>query len=270
MRTRRAKAGIAAIFVFSIAAALLGGIFYVGERESEAPASRGFAASVSPDRLVQPEATATPAATVRASVSPALSAADALEMRESEPLPPLEIATPEIPDLTVAATIAPATDVAAEPAAESAPPSEAAPSIGEGLDLEFARRLVELTNEARAASGLSPLTEQPSLTSAAQKYAELHAVLSPNALNHWLNGSSVQSRIEGEGYTNWTTWSENLVWTTVDPPYSAEQVMQMWLDNQDHRNNILNPAFQEIGIGCYIGMAERLFRICVQDFGARR
>ncbi len=261
MRTRRAKAGIAAIFVFSIAAALLGGIFYVGERESEARASHGFTASVSPDRLVQPEATATPAPTVQA---PAV-----LETRESEPPPPQEIATPEIPDLTAAAAIAPAADALAEPLAESAPPLEAAPSIGEGLDLEFARQLVELTNEARAASGLSPLTEQPSLTSAAQEYAELHALLSPNALNHWLNGSSVQSRIEGEGYTNWTTWSENLVWTTVDPPYSTEQVMQMWLGSQDHRNNILNPASQEIGIGCYIGMAERLFRICVQDFGAR-
>ncbi|MDP2948136.1 MAG: CAP domain-containing protein [Chloroflexota bacterium] len=257
--------------------------------ESEAPPSLSFTARVSPDRLVEPEATATPAPTVRVSASPAptvqapatpapsppeadapsAQAPAALEMPESEPPPPQEIPTPEIPDLTAAATIAPASDVPVEPPVESIPPLEAAPSIGEGLDLEFARRLVELTNEARAASGLSPLTEQPSPTSAAQKYAELHALLSPNALNHWLNGSSVQSRIEAEGYTSWTIWSENLMWGTVDPPYSAEQVMQMWLGSEAHRNNILNPAFQEIGVGCYIGMADGLVRICVQDFGAR-
>jgi len=214
--------------------------------------------------------------TVQVTAPPAPSAPPALETLEAQPPPPQEILSPEIPDLTAAA-VAPAADVPTQPPLGSVPPPEAAlstgsgqaPPSGEGLDLEFARRLVELTNEARAASGLSPLSEQPYLTSAAQKYAELHALLSPNALNHWLNGSSVQSRIEAEGYTNWTIWSENLMWATVDPPYSAEQVMQMWLASADHRNNILNLAFQEIGIGCYIGMADGLFRICVQDFGAR-
>lgn len=139
----------------------------------------------------------------------------------------------------------------------------------EGSDLAFAQAIVELTNQARVANGLAPLAEHPALVAAAQEYADLHAHLSPDRLDHRLNGSTIDSRAEAEGYTGWTFLAENLVWASVEPPLSPADAVQQWLASPAHRGNILNPAVNETGVGCYVSASERPFRICVQDFGAR-
>jgi uncharacterized protein YkwD len=148
-------------------------------------------------------------------------------------------------------------------------PSPPAPAVTEGLDLAFAAAIVELTNQARLANGLTPLTEHPALVAAAQKYADLHAHVSPDRLDHNLNGSTLDSRIEAEGYAGWTFLAENLVWGSADPPLSPAETVQEWLNSPAHRSNMLNPTVNEIGVGCYLSAGQQPFRICVQDFGAR-
>jgi uncharacterized protein YkwD len=148
-------------------------------------------------------------------------------------------------------------------------PSPPAPVVTEGLDLAFAAAIVELTNQARLANGLTPLTEHPALVAAAQKYADLHAHVSSDRLDHNLNGSTLASRIEAEGYTGWAFLAENLVWVSADPPLSPAETVQQWLNSSAHRSNMLNSTVNEIGVGCYLSSAQQPFRICVQDFGAR-
>ena len=141
--------------------------------------------------------------------------------------------------------------------------------MSEGLDLAFAAAIVELTNRARLANGLAPLAEHPALVASAQGYADLHAHVSPDRLDHTLNGSTLDSRIEAEGYAGWTFLAENLWWGSVEPSLSPAEAVQQWLDSPAHRANMLNPTVNEIGVGCYVSAAQQPFRICVQDFGAR-
>jgi uncharacterized protein YkwD len=193
-----------------------------------------------------------------------------------EPSPTVE-APPPIETITIAGVLAP---IEAPPSATMAPPVESpppptespspsAPVVTEGLDIPFAAAIVELTNQARLANGLTPLTEHPALVAAAQKYADLHAHVSPDRLDHNLNGSTLDSRIEAEGYAGWTFLAENLLWGSVDPPLSPAETVQQWLNSPAHRSNMLNPTVNEIGVGCYVSAAQQPFRICVQDFGAR-
>jgi uncharacterized protein YkwD len=141
--------------------------------------------------------------------------------------------------------------------------------VTEGLDLAFASEIVELTNQTRLANGLNPVTENQALVASAQGYADLHAHVSPDRLDHNLNGSTLDSRIEAEGYAGWTFLAENLVWGSADPSLSPAEAVQQWLDSPAHRDNLLNPTVNEIGVGCYVSAAQQPFRICVQDFGAR-
>ncbi|OGT24994.1 MAG: hypothetical protein A2Z17_03320 [Gammaproteobacteria bacterium RBG_16_66_13] len=195
-----------------------------------------------------------------------------------EPPPP----TVEAPVPTETITIAGvSTPVEAPPSATAAPPVESpapptqspspppAPVVTEGLDLAFAAAIVELANQARLANGLTPLAEHPALVAAAQEYADVHAHVSPDRLDHNLNGSTLDSRAEAEGYAGWTFLAENLVWGSVEPSLSPAEAVQLWLDSPAHRNNMLSPTINETGVGCYVSAAEPPFRICVQDFGAR-
>jgi uncharacterized protein YkwD len=204
-----------------------------------------------------------------------------------EPTPTVEIAPPptvEAPPPTETISIAGvATPVETPPPAPSAtavlvespapatpsPSPTSAPATGEGLDLAFAAAIVDLTNEARLANGLNPLTQHPALVAAAQKYADLHAHVSPDRLDHNLSGSNLSSRIQAEGYAGWTFLAENLLWVSFEPSLSPAEAVQEWLASPAHRDNILNPAVNETGVGCYVSFAARPFRICVQDFGAR-
>lgn len=183
------------------------------------------------------------------------------------PLTAIEAAPAETIDIAAVASPTEAPPPAAPPIESPVPPP--APAVAEGPDPAFAAAIVELTNEARLANDLAPLAEQPALVAAAQEYADLHARISPDRLDHGLNGSTLDSRAEAEGYTGWTFLAENLVWTSFQPPLSPAETVQQWLDSPAHRGNILNPTIKETGVGCYVSVAGRPFRICVQEFGAR-
>ena len=202
---------------------------------------------------------------------------------ETAPLPTAE-APPPTETITIAGVAPPVVTLPATTAAppvESPPPSESpppptespsptsAPAVAEGQDLAYAETIVELTNEARLANGLNPLAQHPALVAAAQKYADLHAHVSPDRLDHSLSGSTLGSRTEAEGYAGWTFMAENLLWGSFEPPLSPAEAVQQWLASPAHRDDILNPTVSETGVGCYVSAADRPFRICLQDFGAR-
>jgi uncharacterized protein YkwD len=190
-----------------------------------------------------------------------------------EPIPeptPQPTAEPT-PEPTALPTAEPTPEPTALPTAEPTPEPtlQPTPEGQEGLDYAFAQGLLRLTNDARIANGLAPLNEHPALMAAAQKYAEIHTQLSPLQLSHEADGSTFTARIEREGYTNWACLGENLHLNPLDIPRTVEQTFQNWMTGA-HRDNILSPDFQDIGIACYVGMAEPYpVQICVQNFGAR-
>jgi uncharacterized protein YkwD len=121
-------------------------------------------------------------------------------------LPPATAAPPaESPSPTA---IAPLPTESPSPPTVSPPP----PAVTEGQDLAFAEEIVQLVNETRLANGLPSLSEHPALAAAAQEYADFHAHVSPDRLDHNLNGTTLGSRIGAKDYTGWTLLAENLAW----------------------------------------------------------
>lgn len=156
---------------------------------------------------------------------------------------------------------------AAAAATSSAPSSQLA-SLDAGVLLQL--------NEIRTLHGLTPLTTSPALdASAAEHTQEMGA---RGYFEHdSANGTAFWKRIE-QWYT--TTgcdyWSvgENLLWSS--PDVDPTQAMRLWMASPEHRRNILDPRWRQVGIsavhfdaapGTYDG---RAVTIITTDFGVRR
>jgi len=108
---------------------------------------------------------------------------------------------------------------------------------------EAVPRVIELTNQARAAHGLPPLKMSSLLNESAQVQTDDMAT---NSFHDHIgsDGSTPGDRIYRTGYDAVAT-GENVA--CGDP--TPEQVVAGWMDSPGHRANILNPAFREIGVG---------------------
>lgn len=125
-----------------------------------------------------------------------------------------------------------------------------------------AARVIELTNHERARAGLAPLTYNPNLTLSAQTYAQVLAA--GPCFGHTCGPIPyVVDRDEAAGYYDWLTVGENL----AAGDWSPEQVVGAWMASPSHRANLLNPSFQEIGVGVAYGGAYGSY--WTQEFGAR-
>ena len=126
-----------------------------------------------------------------------------------------------------------------EPPPTTAPPTTTAPA---GLDPMLVEVLT-LVNAERAQRGIAPLQIQAQLNQAAQVHSEDQA--RRNTLTHYgPNGETPGDRIDDTGY-QYRTWGENAAMGFR----SAASVMTGWMNSPGHRQNILNSAFTEIGLG---------------------
>jgi uncharacterized protein YkwD len=122
----------------------------------------------------------------------------------------------------------------------------------------FQDRVLTLTNQFRAANGVAPLALNGLLAKSAQDYAVVMA--SVNVMSHTgPDGSDPGSRITAAGYS-WSTWGENIAEGYTTP----EAVVNGWINSPEHRANMLNAAFHEIGVGYAMGTSP----YWVQDFGS--
>ena len=114
---------------------------------------------------------------------------------------------------------------------------------GTETDLSYAEQVVKLVNEERAKYGLSPLTIDKSVESAALvRSKEIEKSFSHTRPN----GSSFSTVLKEQG-VNFMGAGENIAWGQKSP----EEVMQGWMNSEGHRANILNAKFTKIGIGYY-------------------
>jgi uncharacterized protein YkwD len=119
--------------------------------------------------------------------------------------------------------------------------------------------VAELVNSERAKAGCAPLTVNAQLTKAAQDHSKDMAD-HQNMSHTGSDGSSPGDRITGAGYT-WSTYGENVAYGYATP----ESVMAGWMSSPGHKDNILNCAFKEIGVG-----VAQPGNYWTQDFGAAR
>jgi uncharacterized protein YkwD len=119
--------------------------------------------------------------------------------------------------------------------------AQAATSAGE------ADTVVALVNQERAEAGCSPVTVDRRLATAAQEHSQDQADM--GRMTHTgSDGSSVGQRVTEAGYT-WRKVGENVASGTTSP----ERAMQLWMNSDGHRKNILNCAFKNIGVGVVDG-----------------
>jgi uncharacterized protein YkwD len=107
------------------------------------------------------------------------------------------------------------------------------------------QNLLRAVNEARAASGLQPLSVDVALTRAARFHSR--TLMVRNRLEH----GDVAGRLRSFGARG-RTLGENLAWGSG--PYArAQAIVRAWLNSPPHRANLLRPGYRRIGLGAAVG-----------------
>jgi uncharacterized protein YkwD len=104
--------------------------------------------------------------------------------------------------------------------------------------------IVDLTNQQRQAAGLVPLKVNAQLTAAAHIQATNTAVF--NTLAHTLPGAAQPGLVDRARYVGYgySTLGENLAFNYAD----GDALLVGWMGSPDHRANILNGSYTEIGV----------------------
>jgi uncharacterized protein YkwD len=112
------------------------------------------------------------------------------------------------------------------------------------------QEVIALANEDRATLGLEPLNADEKLMQAAMDKAK--DMFEKGYWDHYgPNGETPWQFIKGEGY-EYKIAGENLAKGYTD----AKRMNQAWLDSQAHRDNILKPEYQSIGVAVVDGTLE--------------
>lgn len=107
----------------------------------------------------------------------------------------------------------------------------------------YAEQVLAIVNEERSAAGLSSLTMNYTLVSA----AKVRAAETVQSFSHTRpNGTSCFTAFDEAGVSYYGA-GENIAAGQSTPT----TVMQAWMDSEGHKANILNESFTEIGIACY-------------------
>ncbi len=144
-----------------------------------------------------------------------------------------------------AAPVAAAPAVAAHPAApKPAPPRPVAPpvsTVGGAAGVEFS-----LVNQDRAANGVAGLHFSGALARVAQYRAQ--DMLNRGYFSHYdpATGQLAFSALMHLWGIPYTTAGENIAWST-NP--SLTEINTMFMASPEHRANILNGAYHQLGIG---------------------
>lgn len=174
------------------------------------------------------------------------------------------------PWLAAAAMLSAAVVAFAAPSAASADATTCAntaltPVIGATAPVEQA--VVCLLNVQRAAAGLPALSDSPLLDAAAGAYAQ--KMVAEDFFGHVSpDGSTLASRLDAVGY-DYDAAGEDIGYGTGTDATAAAMVAA-WMASAEHRANILEPAFAEVGVGVAPGAPGfATGATYVADFGSR-
>ncbi|MFL5909208.1 MAG: CAP domain-containing protein [Gaiellaceae bacterium] len=131
-------------------------------------------------------------------------------------------------------------------------------------------------NGFRAANHLAPLRLSASLTVAARSHSQQMQADGYFAHNSF-DGTAFWKRIKAfypsSRYGFWSV-GENLLWSS--PDVDAQHALTMWENSPEHRKNMLDPHWREIGISAlHVSSAPGVYNgqpvtIVTTDFGVRK
>jgi hypothetical protein len=140
----------------------------------------------------------------------------------------------------------------------------AAPDIPfHDYDFQWEQQLLQLANQSRSQAGLQPLVLDSGLSAAARLHA--HAMLDAGQLSHRLDGEpALANRLTVATKLQLDQEGENVAFD-----HDAAQGHEHLMLSPPHRANLLNPAYNVVGLGVVhnrgSGGEDRLY--IVQDFG---
>jgi uncharacterized protein YkwD len=106
------------------------------------------------------------------------------------------------------------------------------------------KALLDLVNKARADKKLPPLKVHALLCRVAGQHCQNMA--RQEKMEHVLDGKGPLERVGDAGY-DYRLAGENIAHTTDDKPMPAT-IRKWWMDSRPHRENILRPAFTDVGV----------------------
>ncbi len=114
------------------------------------------------------------------------------------------------------------------------------------------QQLFQLTNQARASAGLRSLHWDSTLASLARARAK--DMIVRNYFSHQIppDGHTVFDVMSNDGYC-FKLAGENIGWNNYPDDQSTAEIQTMFMNSPDHRQNILGPAWDVVGIGAYKG-----------------
>lgn len=125
---------------------------------------------------------------------------------------------------------------------------------------DVAAQVLAQINRARANRNLAALNRNPQLDAAAQGHAD-DLLQHGTSLGHrGSDGSNIAQRIARAGYNGATVGENWAGYRTLD------QIMNFWLNDPPHIQNIVNNKYREIGIG--VAVRPNGGFIIVTDFGS--
>jgi uncharacterized protein YkwD len=125
------------------------------------------------------------------------------------------------------------------------------------------QRILDLTNEARAKEKLSPVKVNATLLKAARAHAANMA--KQHKMEHELDNVNPAQRIEKAGY-DYRSVGENIGFG--EKGATVEDVFKAWMESKVHRDNILSPKYDEVGLG--LATDDKGETYYAQDFGKQR
>jgi len=126
------------------------------------------------------------------------------------------------------------------------------------FDSQAEQQILDLANRSRQQAGAPPLTMDSGLTRAARVHAQ--AMLEARQLSHQFDGEpSLPNRLAAATQLQLDQEGENVA-LDMDPAQAEQHLML----SPPHRANLLNPAYNVVGMGV-VRSGDRLY--VVQDFG---
>jgi uncharacterized protein YkwD len=156
------------------------------------------------------------------------------------------------------------------------PAASAAPRAGGHALTSLESGVLTDINAFRRARRLPPLRLNLHLTAAARSHT-VQMARDGYFAHDSADGSSFWKRIQAFYASGpWSYWSvgENLLWSS--PNVTPERALEMWLASPEHKANLLNPRWREIGVAAvHEAAAPGAFKgldvtIVTTDFGVRR
>jgi len=136
------------------------------------------------------------------------------------------------------------------------------------------KRLLNLHNKVRAKRGLKALCVHRALTKAARAHSQ--EMLDKDYMSHnSYNGETLKERLVRFGYRfsgySYYFYGENIAWGSGSGSVT-DSVFRWWMNSRDHRSNILDKRFRQVGIGARTGTYKTYTNATIYtvDFGVRR